>query len=476
MKKIYRLPTILGLLLLLLTVAGGLILIRQGSTFLLRASPEIIPQQVKTTNVADDGFTISWITDDQTSGFVKYGPDINSALVAADDRDQLSGKTGNFFTHHVTLKSLNPATNYYFKIGSGKKIFDNNGQPYQLKTAPSLQTTSPPNDVAYGVVVDENDLPVQGVIVYLSLANATTLSALTKSSGNWAIPLNLARSGDLSSYAPYDREASVEEIFAQGGPAGTATVIATTKNDSPLPKILLGQSFDFRRMAETDFEAPEKPEALIQTQAVGKFDLQAIAASPPAGEPIKLEIINPEANEAVNTPKPEIIGRGPIGADLSITIESPVSYSDTIQVDSQGSWQWTAPADLEPGKHTVTVSYLGQKISRTFTVLAAETSNFPALTASPSGTITPSLSPSPTLSPSPSPSPVVSPAISPTVSPTLIPTRTPTPTGKISPPSTEEAIPTSGYLNPTFLVFIIGAIFMSLGWLVGLFRKKTSTG
>lgn len=465
MKKIRRLPTILGLLVLFLAIMGGIILIQQGSSFLLRASPEIIPQQVKMTNITDNGFAISWITDDQTPGFVKYGPDVNLAAVSTDDRDQLSGKTGSFFTHHVTLKNLNPATNYYFKIGSGKKLFDNNGQPYQLKTAPALQIASPSNDVAYGIVVDENDLPAQGIIVYLSLANAAPLSTLTKSSGNWAIPLNLARSSDLSSYAPYDQEASVEEIFAQGGSAGTATVIATTKYDSPLSKITLGQSFDFRKTAEAGFEASEKPESPAETQAGSKFDPQMTAASPPASEPAKLEIINPEPNETVNTSQPEIIGRGPINADLSIILESPASYSDTVQIDSQGNWHWSPPAALEAGEHTITVSYFGQKISRTFIVLAAETSDLPALTASPSGTITPSPSPSPTSSPAVSPSP----SPSPTVSPTISPDASPTPTGKVSPPSTEEAMPTPGYLTPTFLVFIIGTAFIFLGWLARLF-------
>lgn len=83
------------------------------------------------------------------------------------------------------------------------------------------------------------------MIVYLSLVNAGQLSALTRSSGAWAIPLNLARKEDLSSWAQYDKEASLIEIFVQGGNKGVATAITTTRNDSPVPSITLGKILIF---------------------------------------------------------------------------------------------------------------------------------------------------------------------------------------------------------------------------------------
>ncbi|PIU33065.1 hypothetical protein COY29_02015 [Candidatus Woesebacteria bacterium CG_4_10_14_0_2_um_filter_39_14] len=447
MKKIKRLPTILGLLLVLGAIAGGVVMIKNGPDFFLKASPTLTPSQIKVTNITDNSFTVSWLTEDKTSGFVKYGTEQNLSFTGADDRDQLSGKTDNFNTHHITLKNLKPTTAYFFKIGSGGKIFDSNGQPYQITTAKTAKT-SPANDVAYGTVVNQSGQAVEGAIVYLSLANASPASTLTKASGSWVIPLNLIRSADLADWASYDKEASIEEIFIQAGALGTATVVATTKNDSPMPKITLGQNFDFRKIAEI---TPEEEKIQMEKQATesSKFALEATPAAsstPTATADKELKIINPGQNEKLNTQKPEILGTAPAGETLTITIQSTATYSGTVKVDSQGNWKWSPPANLEPGEHTITASYLDkngqeQTVSHTFLVLASGTSELPSLTATPSGEATPS--PTPTASPSPTP--------------------TATDAGRVSMPSTEGGVPSSGYLTPTFLVFIIGCSLIFLG-------------
>ncbi len=450
MKKIRRLPTIVGLLLVLAAIAGGVVLIRKGPSLFLRAAPELTPTQIKITNVNDASFTISWITDEATSGFIKYGLDKNPNFTAADDRDQLSGDTKSFLTHHVTVKNLKPSTTYFFKIGSGSKIFDNNGQAYQIKTASIISSSPPHNDVAYGTVVDQNNNPVEGAIVYLSLANANPASSLTKSSGSWVIPLNLIRSADLSAYATYDKDASIEEIFIQASTTGTATVVATTKNDSPMPKITLGQNFDFREIAEEKSIIPEKEqEAQPEATPTSKFSLEE--ATPSATPSGKLTIINPEEQEEINTQKPQFLGTGPVGKTLTITVESPATYSGVISTDQTGNWKWTPPENLEPGEHTVTVGYTDddgkeQKVSKTFLVLAADSSSMPAMTASPSGETSPSAE----------------------ASPTATPTISSTDSGRTSIPSTEGGIPTSGYLTPTFLIFIMGISFIFMG----LFLRK----
>lgn len=458
MKKIKRLPTILGLLLVLGAIAGGVVMIKSGSNFFLKASPALTPNQIKVTNITDTSFTVSWLTEEATSGFVKYGTEASLGFTATDDRDQLSGKTDNFTTHHITLKNLKASTAYLFKIGSGNKTFDSNGQPYQVTTAKTAKTP-PANDVAYGTVVNQNNQPVEGAIVYLSLANASPASTLTKASGSWVIPLNLIRAADLADWASYDKEASIEEIFIQAGAPGTATVVATTKNDSPMPKITLGQNFDFRKIAEV---IPEEEKIQLENQATesSKFALETAptaSPTPTATASKELKIINPNQDEKLNTQKPEILGTAPAGETLTVTIQSTATYSGTVKVDSQGNWKWTPPSNLEPGEHTVTASYLdknGQKqtVSQTFLVLAAGTSELPSLTATPSGEATPS--PTPTASPSPTP--------------------TSTTSGRVSMPSTEGGVPDPGYLTPTFLVSIMGCSLIFLGLFLKIKFKKVS--
>lgn len=436
MRKIHRIPTILGLLILLGGVGAGVILVHQGPTWILKAGPEITPKQIKITNISENGLTVSWVTDGQTSGFIKYGTEINLTTISADDRDQLSGKTGSFLTHHITLKNLKPATNYYFKIGSGGKLFDNNGQPYQITTAPVIQTPLPPSDVAYGTVFDQNGTPFEGAIVYLSLANTTPLSTLTKSSGSWVIPLNLARSVDFNSYASYDYQASIEEIFVQAGLTGTATAVAVTKNDSPVPTITLGRSFDFRTTRAAEESVTPTP-----TPAESKFSLQEITTPSVSTVSPELTITNPTQGEQVNTQKPEILGTGPVGEALTITVQSPTTLSGQIKIDSSGNWRWTPPSNLSPGQHTITASLAdGTKVVRSFIVLAAGSSQLPALIATPSATITP--------------------------------TPTATPAARAAMPSTEAGVPEPGYLTPTFFVFIMGVVLMFLGLLTNILLKK----
>jgi len=461
MKKIKQLPTALGLFILLAGLAAGILLIRQNTSQFLRANPESTPKQVKITNITDRGFTVSWITDKPTNGFVKYNSNKELTLVARDDRDEISNQTGEFATHHVTLKGLKPNTTYFFKIVSGKKNFDNNGQNYSVKTGSAIQAPPPENDVAYGTITKADGSPAQGVIVYLSLSNAIPQSTLTKASGSWVIPLNLARATSLTTYAPYDRTASIEEIFVQGGSEGTATAVAVTKDDSPMPTITLGQTFDFRTPQQLITPTPAgNPQPTIPPT---RFDVSQ-PATPTANKP--LTITNPNEGESVTANKPSFFGTGPAGKHLTITIHSSQALNGEVVINQDGSWTWTPPVDLSPGQHTVTITLPnGASISRLFTVLAAGEDSLPSFTATASAT--------PTLSFTPTETPTPTPTISLNPTPTSIPTATPA--GRVSLPSTESGTPTTGTLTPTILFSIMGIVLISMGLFYNLFCSKNIT-
>lgn len=436
MKEVRRIPTALGLLILASGLVTGLILIRQKNVWQSQASSDITPQQIRITNITDTGFTVSWITESQTSGFIKYGRENNRFdLTALDERDQLSGKTGKFLTHHVVIKNLTPGTNYFFKIGSGENLFDNNANPYQQVVARSFQGSPPTNDVAYGSVLDQSKNPVEGAIIYLSLGNTVLQSTITKSSGSWVIPLNLAYTTDFSGYSLYDRQASVEEIFVQGGAKGTATAVTITKQDSPVPPLVLGQNLDFR----TQTTAQGEEETDSDSSGESKFSLQGTTPTP---NPSALTIINPGEGEKIPNFMPEIFGIGPAGETITITLQSTNQYSGSVKIDALGNWKWTPPGNLEPGEHIVSVLLAnGKKVSRSFTVMAAGETDLPSFTATPSATLTPTFTPAATLTPTP----------------------TATPPARTSMPSTQSGVPSSGYLTPTFFVFIMGLALIFLG-------------
>lgn len=456
-----RIPTIVGLLVLVLGLGAGLYLVGR-ATIMPRASAEETPKEIKVTNISENSFTVSWITEVATTGFVRLGTNA-SALdqTVGDDRDQLSGSVDPFVTHHVTIRSLKPETTYYFKIGSGTRrtLFDNNGQPYGQKT-PGVLGTPPPADTAYGTVMSAEGNPADGAIVYIRLPGAKSLSALVKSSGNWAVSLSTARTEDLTAYTTYDRQSTLLELFVQAGGGKTASGVTVTANDSPVPPMTLGKNHDFRsdvpvvedleaspgalppgadldndRLADATEESDTDSEATKSSQ----FATDPLDSDKPKNSTYALEILNPEAEgERVATAKPEIFGTSPKNVTLTIVVESPVKYTDEIEVGTDGLWEWTPPTNLAAGQHTVTISYsdsngILQKVKRTFVVAAAAGTSLPAFEATPSGSASPGATPAASIPP------------------------------RVSMPSTESGIPESGVLTPTLVVVILGLALFGAG-------------
>lgn len=446
-KRPKTIPTYLGLLILIIGVFVGIFLIKNTQGFSLKATANTNPSQVKITNISDTSFTVSWITQGATTGFISFGETTKLDQMAYDDRETSPNAKGSFFTHYVTLKNLKPATRYFFKIISGGKTFDNNGKPYEVTTGPTINLPLPAADTAYGIILESNGNPANGVIVYLSLANTTPLSSLTKEDGTWMVPLSMARNLSLTSYASYDRELQVEEVFVQGGNLGTATAITTTKNDNPVPPLTLGQTYDFRQPLpetslsdqKTNFQQQPTPTSIISSQR-SSFSLEPLETPTPSSSEQKFDILNPTEGEKISTQKPEFMGIAPPGEILEIKVESEVVSGQTL-VNQNGSWSWTPPVNLSPGEHKVTVtlkdeSGVTQKVVRTFTVLAAGESQLPSFVSTPSATLT------------------SSPVSSPTAEPTrIIGTPTPTPL----PPS-------SGRLTNTLILATIGLVLIFLGF------------
>ena len=377
-------PTALGLLILLVAIGVGVMLVRNRTGVDTEAEGSLTPRQVRITNVADTSFSVSWITDQVASGQIRYGTEANSLTkTAADERDQLSGDTGSYEVHQVTLKNLTATTAYYFKLESGGKQFDNNGKPFEVATGPTLGDP-PAADPIYGTVLTSSGTAAEGVLVYINVANAGPLSALAKANGNWALNLSTARTADLGSYLAYDTQATIVNLLAQGGKLGTATAVTTAANDSPVPDITLGQSYDFRADAAKTQDQTAEP--------LTGFELSPIAtgsAAATASGEVTLE--NPSFDgEVLNATQPAFIGTGPPGTVLTLLVESENTYTGSATVDASGEWEFSPPAGLTPGGHTVTISYIDDNgdertLTRNFVIAAAGDSDEPAITATPSG-------------------------------------------------------------------------------------------
>jgi hypothetical protein len=454
-------PTILGIIILIVGVGVGIYLVGRQQLFGLKAGPEITPQNVTISNVGETGFTVSWVTQTATTGFVRLGETEKLDKTVNDYRDQLTGENKTYTTHYINIENLKASTKYFFKVGSGSSnnLYDNVGRPFEITTGPALGT-QPTTDIIYGRVLDATKQPAEGAIVYLSLANAAPISALVGKDGMWAKPLHTARTTDLNSYITYDVATSVLTIKATLGlgQSDNAQVLVTTKNDTPVPNVILGQDQDYRAEEEAPTASPGLP-TTPQSSPASQFPIQPTPASESAQPPQEnfssladleatpsatnsaLLITAPSQGEEVNTLKPQVIGKGPKGKVLTIRIESPQAYTGTTTIDQTGNWTFTAPNDLSAGTHTVTASYVDengttQSVSQQFVVLAEGASQLPAFEASPSGSTSPSGIP------------------------------------RVSMPSTEGGVPRSGVVGPTFIVFLSGLGFLILGFWLQFFSKR----
>ncbi|MBI5305487.1 MAG: fibronectin type III domain-containing protein [Chloroflexi bacterium] len=204
-----------------------------------------IISSVMLTNVRDVSFTVSWVSDQPSTGTVNYGTTSALGTTANDDR----GATFAGTTHYVTLAGLDPNTMYYFDIVAGSTVDDNGGAHYTISTGPTLGL--PGSDTIYGLVFKNDGItPAAGAMVYLNLADidsagssglSATASALVDTSGYWFINLGNIRVPDLSTYFAYSASGGdTIRLSVQGGADGSASLmLVDTANDQPVSNINL---------------------------------------------------------------------------------------------------------------------------------------------------------------------------------------------------------------------------------------------
>ncbi len=436
MKNIITFPTLIGVFFLIAGIATGLILIQSGKTFRLGASPTATPKEVRITNITDSSFTVSWVTDSPTGGFVKYGESESSLNQTA--LDEIENPS---LTHFASVRALNPNTQYFIKINSESQDYDNNGSAWTTTTGAVLGNTEA-TIIISGKVELQNQAPVSSTLVYAQIIGSSSLSSFTTEDGNWLITLSFARTTDLSSYFPIDVNDSVVEILVQAGGAEVATAKIHPSAAKPAPPIILGQVHDFTNLqaANANDNIPsanlELPSEATES-AVSKFNTNEATSS---SSTTNVTLESHDEGEVITTTTPQFFGEGPAGSTLTITIESD-PITDTVRVDSKGVWQWSPPS-LDPGTHKITVKFrdaqgILRTLTRSFIVQAAEG---PAFEASQSASLAPSATP--TLSPTPTSTPT--------------PTPKTTATASISPTPTNVPLPVSGTLTPTVVLFMMG--------------------
>lgn len=412
MKKKYKLPTILGLLILIVSVVSGVMLINSKTIFKIGASTSSDPKNVRISNITDSQVTISWTTDGESLGFIKWGKTENSISTVVSEKINAKG-----FVHTATITNINPLTSVFIKINSGGKDYDNNGLSWQAKTIDTKQSSTQ-NLIASGIILSSDETTPANAIVYINI-NGVLLSDTTSSEGSYLIP--------ISNYIQNVSDTTVIEISAIGKFDETAQSQIYSTNVNSIPVMILGKTYDFRSLTKSDNSTSPQSSFSIPAsiEVSSRFEVTKNNATPAGSKgTVSLESIN--EGETIMTTDPEFFGKAPSKSKLEILVESELQTA-TVTADTKGSWSWSPPKNLEPGEHKVTLKWtdasgIVRTLTRTFIVQASEG---PAFESTPSA----SLKPSPTA----------------------------TATIKASTPSaTQQPTPETGSLTPTVGLFIMG--------------------
>jgi len=449
-----KIPSIIAIFILIVGVGVGVFLLQSQQVFRLGASPTAIPKNVTITNVTDVSLSVSWTTDEPTTGYLKWGQD--------EIKNTTDTETQKSNTHHITLRGLSPQTSYQFSIYVDGQQHLNNNTLWTVTTGIQLEPPAK-SQIISGKIVSNDGAPVIGAIVYAQVQNSIPLSTTTSADGQWFISLANARSQDKGAYVNITDE-SLLELFVEAGPNGNSAAKILVSNANPNPEIVLGEVYDFTQTDSiSDNSAPEADLDLPEegSQATSKFEAdENNNQNQEETQDVVLTSIDEE--EVIYTQNPEFFGQGPAGETITATVESdPVT--EQVLVDNFGNWSWNPPTDLEEGEHTLTISWrdtsgILRSITRNFTVQAAE--GEPSFESTPSGTLKPS--PTPTIAPTTTSTPTSSPSASPSSSPTISPISSPTATAVAS------QMPNAGTWENTVALVIAGFFALSLGLYLSL--------
>lgn len=443
-----RIPTLLSIGLIAISIVITSILAKNGTGFISRASPTQTPQDVRITNVSDNSFTISYTTEEEVIGSINFGEDKNLGLTALDDRDQ-KGAIAPHKIHSITAKNLKPKTLYFFSITSGQNIFLNNNVPFEISTGPIIETGSLQQTPINGNIILPDGGKPSEALVYITNQNTQVISSLLKPDGSYSIPLNSLLINDLSSYFTFNKNDIIKMLIV--APILRSNVLVSYEQINPLPTITLSNDYDFT--------VNNMPVASISAKNSG-FPSFATGILPVNQTP---NIITPKKDQGFTDQQPLFRGVASPNEKVQIIIRSPIEIQTQVTADSFGNWTYRPTSAISPGPHTITVQTINtsgilKTITQSFVVYAAGTQVSQSATPSATPIV---ITPSPTLTPTPIPTLTQTPILSqePTIIPAL-PTIAPSPTIFTQIPLGNSSIAIAGFFG--IAVIITGILLFAI--------------
>ncbi|EKE06362.1 MAG: hypothetical protein ACD_19C00016G0035 [uncultured bacterium] len=422
MKKNAKLPTILGIIILVIGLITGIYLINSKQIFKLSANIEAIPKDVRFSNITNNSLTVSWSTDIESQGFIKWGNSENSLNKVSLDENSNSGNSQKSYVHSANIIGTIENSNVFVKINSETKDYDNNGIPWQSKMI-AKKISQKDSLIASGKVILNDGISPAKALVYLSI-NGVILSGITSDEGNFIIP--------ISTYIENVSDSTAIDVTINAGVKRTSQAIIYSKAIRTIPTMVIGKTYDFRSLTQVDDSTAPKSSISIPTsiELSSRFEITK-NENVVTTNSVTIDSIND--NEIINTTNPEFFGKGPKNTDVQIEVQSELQQA-AVTTDSKGVWNWSPPNNLEPGEHKVIIKWrdangILRTITRNFIVQASEG---PAFESTPSATPTNRATSTP------------------------ISTSSATPKATKTPTTTAPPTPETGSLTPTIGLFIMG--------------------
>jgi hypothetical protein len=412
--------TILGLIFLVVCIAVGIFVTRSRLILGSKASEDCHPQNPQVANITNSSADISFFTSADCSSSVSINGQITN--------DIKSNKI-----HYFQIKYLSALTTYHYSIISNGQTFDQDA--FSFKTGSQPNSSLPTSNLAWGRVLNSDKKTAGNAIVYLNIPGASPLSSFITTDGNWSISLASSFNDAKNDWFTSPATAADEDIIVISEDNITTQMVNSTSLNNPVPDIIIGQNS----------LSPSVNQSISSGNLANITPVQTIQS---------LDILNPKDGETISNFRPEFFGTAPINSKVVIEVHSDTITSADTQSDATGSWNWSPPANLTPGDHSITVKVqdtrtgLWQTVTRNFTVLAANSGN-PVFSASGSATVA-----TPTLTPT---------VITLTSAPILTLTSTPTSVVRVAHPSTSSSEPpVSGNNLPTLMIISCALIFFFL--------------
>jgi hypothetical protein len=333
-------------------------------------------------------------------------------------------------------------TKYEIKVLSNGISYDHNGIPYVVQTPATTTINANGLGPAYGTVMAMDDTPAAGALVYLTLDGAQELSAITKPSGLWLIPLNQIRTQDLTNLLPTVERMTMQLTVLYGDQQASA--VTDTLNDAPVPQMSIGKTYDFRhQQAKTTTNTalalqttPQQTDALpVNTAILGESTAKTYTVS----------LTTPVAGAALTTTLPLVSGTGVPGAFVGISIGITKPISGSVKIPANGVWTFTPPKTIAPGKQSVTITTIdagGKTVAFTHAFEIFKSGTQVLGDATPSATLAPTT----------------------TIATTPTPLATNTPASTLS----GEPPPDTGSTLPVIILILLGLGLVTSGVAVGI--------